>query len=372
MSISGVAEWDSAEYELKQSYQNAAPRRYMSVLQSQVDESVTLVDANLETDVNFIYQTDALNCVLAQLNFPHNLRSFLDAIIGLSGESKNRTFTATNFQIGLRVRTGSNRCSDDSMERWVSRYKRKLTDWQGLKLFELVKIVPGNYDPETEKNLPTNYTVSVTTHLPKIVTLAQSKFYWRNGGEYRKLQNRAIREAAREYLYSLPECPPLKLTPPKILTEQEKFDRRYRTILTFLENNRDALHRLGIAHEDLFIYLVNDLAKLCFNPPGTVGHILTPQKNEPDRENSIWNKIKRGDGGLIASESLAAYLTMLNEAIPAESEFQTVAESEAERVEMDDPNESGESDENANLLKINDEDGWTNESIPTPERGSYS
>jgi hypothetical protein len=135
-----------------------------------------------------------------------------------------------------------------------------------------------------------------------------------------------------------------------------------------LENNRDALHRLGIAHEDLFIYLVNDLAKLCFNPPGTVGHILTPQKNEPDRENSIWNKIKRGDGGLIASESLAAYLTMLNEAIPAESEFQTVAESEAERVEMDDPNEPGESDENANLLKINDEDGWTNESIPTPER----
>lgn len=293
----GIQEWTPEEENEKDAAIAAgASRRLVSVLRSQVPDEFAIVDIDGSVqEADLAWSIDAMNHLLALLNFPNKLKPFLDSILGTCGSSGTTEFVATNWEIGQRSRSGRNACSDRSMEKWVSRQKKQLDEWMAYKSFRLVRITPGEYDFEINKRKPTRYEVFFNQYVVKTVNLAKTKFYWKASAHGRKLQGRALREAARQVLQEIPEAPNLRLQPVKTLSEEEKFDRRHKQILTFMGRNRDALAKVGLDPNAYFMYLVGEADKIATNPTGSTGKILTPEADEPNRHISVWQKIKSGD-----------------------------------------------------------------------------
>lgn len=316
MSIApGVREWTQNEFKHRDAALQEAPRAVVSVVQSQIGEGYEVVEyptANLE--IEFAYHVDATNHLLALLNFPDKLRGFLSCLLGMAKQSGGEVFEATNWQLGLRSRSGRAACTDDSMEKWVSRQKKKLDEWMRLKGFEFINIINGTWNPLTGKNDPTRYQVFFNKYVVETVAEAKKIYYWNAKQNIDKARGRALREAARRVLHRIPEAPPLKPARVKILSEEEKFDRRHRAVLSFLEKNRDALAKLGIAWEEYFIFLVREMDKICENPAGLSGTILTLPQNEPVRHESIWRKIKTGTLLLDEAAERTALETMASRA----------------------------------------------------------
>lgn len=271
-----------------------APRSFAALLRSEMTGKTLLVDLNVQSEsAHVAWNVDAVNHILALVNFPHKLRGFLDCLIGLAGENGAEEIALRNWDVGLRARSGFLNCSDDSMERWVTRQKRKLREWMFAKNFLLVEIRDGQFDKETLRNEITRYRLHINELAATVVLRAKAKFYWRSGKRYHKLQGRALREAARELLYELPESPALKPPKEKKLSEQQKFDRRHKEILTLLAKQRDALAKsklsLGVYIDLLEPLMLETLAE----EPGLEGVLLNPEK-EPNPEDliSVWERVR--------------------------------------------------------------------------------
>jgi hypothetical protein len=293
--MNGLNEFSPAEYNKKQEAIASAPRGLLSIVKGQIPDEYQLVDAtNTNARVEFAYHMDAMNHLLALLNFPDKLRGFLDCILGLAKYNDSQEFTATNFQVGMRSRSGRAACSDDSMEKWVTRQKEKLNSWQSLKNFHLVKITIGEFDLELKRRKPTRYQVFFNKYVVETVLHAKTLWYWRDGAAHTKLQGRAIREAARIILNRIPEAPPLKLTKAKSIPVEEMIDRRDHMITTLLEQQRDDLSRLGLAYEEYFIKRQMENEKIMHNPPGLEGNLITPPEEMPDRRGNIVGRMKKG------------------------------------------------------------------------------
>lgn len=291
----GVVSVTPKEYEAKQTaVKSGASRRLTSIIQSATDE-FQIVDVDFSNaQAEFAWHMDAQNHLLALLNFPNKLKPFLDAIIGASGSAGQTVFTATNWEIGQRSRSGREACSDGAMEKWVSRQKRKLDEWQSFKNFHFVSIEQGAYDFEKKKRYPTKYKINFNKYVCETVAVAKTKFYWRGSSDKRRFQGRALREAARQILNEIPEAPPWRITPVKTLSEEEKFDRRHKQILTFLEKNKAALERVGLDAESYFMYCIRQLDQIATNSTEAFG-LLTPDDDRATREFSVWAKIKTGE-----------------------------------------------------------------------------
>lgn len=296
MNLPGVNQFTSAEYGEKETAIEGAPRALLSIVKSQIEGEYQLVDlSNYHPEIELAFQIDAMSHLLALLNFPDKLRGFLDCLLGLAKYEAGYEFAATNWEVGLRSRSGRAACSDESMEKWVARKKQSLEEWMAAKSFRFVKITKGSFNWETNRNEPTRYQVFFNRYVVETVRLAKTLFYWRDGNHYARFQGRALREAARKVLQRIPEAPPLKPAKIKILSEDVKFDRRHKTIISFLEKNRDVLAAMNLAHEEYFMYLVQKVIDpLAFNPTGTTGALLTPDADQPDRRGGILRRIERG------------------------------------------------------------------------------
>lgn len=293
-NIPGVSEWTPEEIKEKDSnVKRGAARRLMSVIESAVPDEFELVDISSDDqEANFAWSLDAQNHLLALLNFPNKLKPYLDSIMGSAAACGTTEFSATHREIGQRSRSGRENCSDESMEKWVYRHKIELEEWMSYKSFQLVKITPGDYDHVKNRRLPTRYRVFLNQYVVKTVNLAKSKYYWRDGAENRRLQGRALREAARTVINEIPDAPNLKIRSVKSLSEQQKFDRNHRSILTYLKKNSAVLDKLGFDVREYLLYLVGEIDKIGTNPRGTIGNLLTPDRDEPNHQISIWNKIQ--------------------------------------------------------------------------------
>jgi hypothetical protein len=273
---------------------NPAPKSFAALLRSELNGRTHLVDLNVQSEsAHVAWNTDAVNHILALVNFPHKLRGFLDCLIGIAGENGSDEIALRNWDIGLRARSGFLNCSDTAMERWVTRQKRKLREWMFKNNFLLVEIRDGKFDLENWRNEITRYRLHVNELAATVVLRAKAKFYWRAGKRYNKLQGRALREAARELLYELPESPALEPPKQKKLSEQQKFDRRHKEILTLLAKQRDALAKsklsLGVYLELLEPEMLDTLAE----EPGLEGVVLNPEKEpSPDALISTWEKVR--------------------------------------------------------------------------------
>lgn len=295
-NIPGTQSWNPGELKAKEAVMAEAPKPLIRLVKTHLQDEYQIVEAShAEPQIEFAYQMDAMNHLLALLNFPDKLRGFLSGILGLAKYESGYEFAATNFQLGIRLRTGREDCSDESAEKWVTRKKQALEHWMSSKSFLFVKITKGEFDFENNRNKPTKYKVYFNRYVIETVQLAKSISYWRDGAAYAKHQGRALREAARKVLQKIPEAPPLKPTKIKIIPEDIKFDRRHKTIVSFLEKNRDVLVGMNLAPEEYFMFLVQKVIDpIAFNPSGTTGRMLTPEGDQPDRRGGILRRIERG------------------------------------------------------------------------------
>jgi hypothetical protein len=200
---------------------------------------ISPVGEDLRHDIS--HGTDAVNHLLALLNFPAPLRAFVDCMVGLAGE-RTGWFEEYGVSVGRRARTGRDDCTDSSMERWVQRQKAKLRQWQFERNFELVEMKDGDFDREAGKNRPTKWRVPLVAMAAEVVLRARAKSYWARGPRH---QSRALREAARELLTEDPEAPPVSLPMPRTLTDEELLNRALKTVETQLGVIRDVMLRNG-------------------------------------------------------------------------------------------------------------------------------
>lgn len=290
---------DARKHEVRQT---PAPSRFAALVRGAAENEFNLVDLDRKSDAGTIaHLTDAVNYLLAHLNFPHRLRGFLNCLIGLAGECGDERFAATNFELASKARSGLPESSDDSMEKWASREKRKLEEWMGAANFRIVEIIPGGFDQEKWRNRPTNYRVHINHYGVEVLYRARAKKYWKNGTAHRKRQARAIREAARELIDEFGETK-IHVPQKKTRSEEEKFNSRHKQILSFFGKQRDFLARQNFPLETYAGLCDQDVTEVLLEPAGTVGVLLTPDK--PERE-FAWHRLRRieyGDDQNFAAE----------------------------------------------------------------------
>jgi hypothetical protein len=314
----GVQSWTQREISAKEeAIKRGASRSLVNIVKGAAEGEFEIVHTDGDTqEADWTYLLSAQNHLLSQLNFPNKLKPFLDTIISSACGNGELEFSATNLEIGQKSRSGRDACSDKSMEKWVSRQKRLLDEWMAYKSFYLVGWQDGEYDFELNKRYPTRYQVFFNKYVVKAANLAKTKFYWGKGKDKRAMRNRALRESARRTLQEIPEAPNLRLKPPKTLSEEQKFDRRHHSMLTFMEKNRDALRKVGLDDRQYFEFLAVEIGKIASNSGGMIGKILTPEKDEPDHKSSVWQKIKTGaitEDIETASEALDIKIDLLEE-----------------------------------------------------------
>lgn len=206
-----------------------------------VESPLTIIPVGEDLAHDIAHGTDAVNHLLAFLDFPAPLRAFVDCLVGAAGE-RSEWFEAYAVDLGRRARTGRADATDQTMERWVRRQKGKLREWQYDRGFEVVMMEDGDFDREAWKNKPTRWRVPLVRMAKEVTLRARAKPYWPSGPRH---QARALREAAREYLRLLPEAPPLRPPLPRTLTDEERLSRHRKTILNLLAKSRDIIERAG-------------------------------------------------------------------------------------------------------------------------------
>lgn len=291
MGYKGVQNWTSEEFEEKTDALSKAKRSIVSVVKGKLADEFVLSAPDYRSETApLAFQTAAVNAVLAWLNFPTKLRSFVDCIVALAGETGAKSFTATNLEIGKQIRIGR-KAKDDSIQKSISRLKSQVIEWQNNLSFDIIGIERGRFNPEKRKNEPTTYTPYLLEWIPEIIALASETPNWQKGI---RLKLKEIRRSARDVLNSLPTAPPIRGYEPKTLSEEEKFDRRHHIILSSMIKNRELLNSMGFVPEEYFRFLVGEMDKIATNPSGAA-NILTPPSDEVNLKSSIWNKIKAGE-----------------------------------------------------------------------------
>ena len=256
---------------------------------------------DLRHDVS--HGTDAVNHLLALLNFPAPLRAFVDCMVGLAGE-RTGWFEEFGVNVGKRARTGRDDCTDSSMERWVQRQKAKLRQWQFERNFELVEMKDGDFDREAGKNRPTRWRVPLVAMAAEVVLRARAKAYWARGPRH---QSRALREVARELLTEDPEAPPVTLPLPRTLTDEELLNRALKTVETQLGVIRDVMLRNGgdprALLEEKYAGWVEKMAAPPAEETGGEVAATTPEGEQPEAK----GEEGRGDKPVAPSAGVLAF-----------------------------------------------------------------
>jgi hypothetical protein len=139
----------------------------------------------------FAHITDATNFLLALLACPPELRSFIDALVGISGYRAGTPdwFKASDAEISQRV----GRC-----ETWVQQQRKKLLAWQSQYNFVLVDIEDNQY--KAGEKIPHQYRVHIARVAAETLLDARQSTNWQK----RKF-NEAMEDSAKTMLASLPE-----------------------------------------------------------------------------------------------------------------------------------------------------------------------
>lgn len=235
----------------------------------------------------------ALNAVCAWVQFPAKLRNFLDCLIAAAGDATGEPVTLTNLQIGKQIRVGR-AAKDSSTAKAISRNKKKLVEWQNEHGFELVEIIPGEFDAARKKNNPGSYNVIVAQWIPEIVALAAASRDWHKS---RNLRLKAIRRAARAFINSLPDAPPIRGYQPKELSEGQKFDRFFHSVFNNYPKKLALAAQMNFSLEELHARAIHEMNKAYLKAKkaaGLTSEILTADRDSPDVKSSYWDMARCG------------------------------------------------------------------------------
>lgn len=288
--------WSQKEFEAKAAAVTAPSKAALSMVQSKIKDQYDLVDNSQFTAADeFAYHLDALSHILVYLKFPDGLRGFLDTLLALSRTGK-KEFKAQNWEVGSRSHSGRDACTDSSMEKWVSRKKKQLAMWQTTRRFEIVSWVDGEFNFKTNKRTPTVYKVDFNKYILEAVTKAKSKWYWRSGSSdrSRKLQGRALREAARAVIDSIPNAPNLKLKI-KTVPKDQIFNQRWNRSISGMEKCADDIDAENGDIDQVIDSAIIELERIRAQHRGTVGKLLNEKNKNPRRNLNFYELALRGD-----------------------------------------------------------------------------
>lgn len=287
----GVQAWSADEYQAKESAITQTPRPIVSVTRGIAQDEYIVSAPNFQNDTEaFVHQTAALNAVLAWLNCPDKVRPFIDSVLAVCADTGFNSFTATDLEIGKQMRVGRN-AKAESVSRRITRAKTSLLEWQNELHFDVIGIERGKFDPVKKRNEPTRYTPFILEWVIEIVHIASASDKWHKGKNH---QLKEIRRAARDYLNSKPQSPPLRGYQPKTFTEEQTVNRTVRRVIGDINRLRNqpviksqpkSLHRLLVAFAD----------QECTNPTGSVGSVLTPSKDEPNKDLNFYKLFESGE-----------------------------------------------------------------------------
>ncbi|HEY8562822.1 MAG TPA: hypothetical protein VIL74_20760 [Pyrinomonadaceae bacterium] len=290
-AFAGVQERTPKEQSQKdEAVARGASRAFVSLTQSQLPDNWQLVHESFKgANDRLLYSTAAVNSILAWLNFPPKLRHFFDCLLVLSRYDE-KPFQATNLDIGMQMRVGKG-AKAESLQKMISRHKAKLLEWQNNLAFDLIGIERGRFDALRQKNDPTTYTPHILEWVPKILGSVNMREW--NKGHLQKL--REIRRQAKNFLESNPDCPPLRGYQPKTLSEGQKFDRTDKMLDSMLMEQLMRICREELEPSVYIKYRKNRENHIITNQFGTVGTMLTPEKDVPPVYDSVWHILKTGE-----------------------------------------------------------------------------
>lgn len=290
----GVHEWDGKEIDEKIALMTAAPKSVVSIVRTHInDDEYQVVDLDLENFGRELgYHRAAQNAIYNWLELPEGLEKYIDAVIAMALDEGSRKFSATNLELAQQLFIGK-RGSKDYAKKWITDKKKKLQNWQSFNNVLLIDVEDGAFDPVKRKNHPTNYRIYIVDMILETVVEAKDSDDWKKArNRYHK--NKAIRRAARKIALKAKESPLIRPAKDRSLSEEEKFDRRHRLILSSMVRNREFLNKMNMTYEDYFLFLVSEMDKIATNPAGA-NRLLTPEKDEANHHISVFSKIKSGE-----------------------------------------------------------------------------
>ena len=212
------------------------------------NESSLADDAPERLTTDFAHTTDAVNFLLALLSCPPDLRSFIDALIGVSGyrAGKVEWFKASDAAVSHRA---------DRSEKWIQMKRKKLSAWQTKHNFALIDIEDNRYQ-EGEKT-PHKYRVHIARIAVETLLDARESDKWK-----RHKFNEAMMESAKTMLASLPEFPIyVKHRRSKAADAETTMEREMKCALTKLKKAKQTNELTGnhIQLSDTMIETLNQI-----------------------------------------------------------------------------------------------------------------
>lgn len=153
------------------------------------------------TIVSFSRTTDCVSRMLHCLGCPHQLRGFVDALIGVGEGNWMDWVEISDKQLGWRIRTDQpearrvsgtdalrcindserilkgvkikKRLTEDAVVKSVQRYRKRWTEWQKEIGIELIEVDPGG--KKRERFYSTRYRFPIGSYLEEILALAESE-----------------------------------------------------------------------------------------------------------------------------------------------------------------------------------------------------
>jgi hypothetical protein len=117
----------------------------------------------------FIYTTEALNQILVAADCPENVRSLIDYLIGFS--MGREEFKAFDGELSIYVQTENK--SVNAANKWVSRTRMDLKDWQDKSGVGFVIHNEGDLDKNYNKKHRATYQLPILALIENVMNKAQ-------------------------------------------------------------------------------------------------------------------------------------------------------------------------------------------------------